>query len=140
MRLDARDECDKQRILIQRLDARYKLLFTLAFVIAVVATPIGHSPVLGGLGLLAAFLTGISGISVRLLWRRWAQFALVVGFLAVLVAQDFRRGPVMDFLPVILTILVKNSLAFAMMLVLASMASWLELLRAMHSLAFLGCW
>ena len=133
MRLDATDERDKQRKLVQRLDARYKLLFTVGFVIVVVATPIGQWRVLGGLGLLLALLGGISGASVRSLLLRWAGFALVVGFLAVIIAPGLPARASHGLLPVILTIIVKNSLAFAMMLVLASMASWLELLRAMRS-------
>ncbi len=134
MRLDATDERDKQRKLVQRLDARYKLLFTVGFVIVVVATPIGQWRVLGGLGLLLALLGGISGASVRSLLLRWAGFALVVGFLAVIIAPGLPARASHGLLPVILTIIVKNSLAFAMMLVLASMASWLELLRAMRQL------
>ncbi len=134
MRPDDPGERDKRRKLLKRLDARYKLLFTLAFVIAVVATPIGQWRVLGGLGLLLALLGGISGASVRSLLLRWAGFALVVGFLAVIIAPGLPARASHGLLPVILTIIVKNSLAFAMMLVLASMASWLEMLRAMRQL------
>jgi len=59
MRLDAPDDRGKRAGPVHRLDARYKLLFTLAFVIAVVATPIGQWRVLGSLGLLLALLVGI---------------------------------------------------------------------------------
>ena len=134
MRLDAPDERGKSSALVHRLDARYKLLFTLAFVIAVVATPIGQWRVLGGLGLLLAFLAGLAGASVQSLLLRWAGFALVVGFLAVMIAPGLPARASHGLLPVILSILLKNSLAFLMMLVLAASASWLELLQAMRRL------
>jgi len=58
MRLDAPDDRGKRAGPVHRLDARYKLLFTLAFVIAVLATPIGQWRALGILGLLLALLVG----------------------------------------------------------------------------------
>jgi len=119
---------------MHRLDARYKLLFTLAFVIAVVATPIGQWRVLGSLGLLLALLVGISGAPVRSLVLRWAGFALVVGFLAVMVAPGLPARASHGLVTVILSIVVKNSLAFLMMLVLATVSSWLDLLQAMRRL------
>ena len=119
---------------MHRLDARYKLLFTMAFVIAVVATPIGQWRVLGSLGLLLALLVGISGASVRSLVLRWAGFALVIGFLAVMVAPGLPARASHGLVTVILSIVVKNSLAFLMMLVLATVSPWLDLLQAMRRL------
>ena len=131
MRLDAPDDRGRRAGPVHRLDARYKLLFTLAFVIAVVATPIGQWRVLGSLGLLLALLAGMSGAPVRSFVLRWAGFALVVGFLAVMVAPGLPARASHGLVTVILSIVVKNSLAFLMMLVLATVTSWLDLLQAM---------
>ena len=125
---------------MHRLDARYKLLFTLAFVIAVVATPIGQWRRLGSLGLLLALLVGISGAPVRSLVFRWAGFALVVGFLAVMVAPGLPARASHGLVTVILSIVVKNSLAFLMMLVLATVTSWLDLLQPCAGWEFPECW
>ncbi len=134
MRLDASGDPGKRVSPVHRLDARVKLVFTLAFVIAVVATPIGQWRILGILGLLLALLVGISGAEVRALLLRWAGFALVVGFLAVMVAPGLPARAKHGLVAVFLSIVVKNSLAFLMMLVLATVSSWLDLLQAMRRL------
>ena len=79
-------------------------------------------------------LAGISGAPVRSLVLRWAGFALVVGFLAVMVAPGLPARASHGLVTVILSIVVKNSLAFLMMLVLATVTSWLDLLQAMRRL------
>ena len=79
-------------------------------------------------------LVGISGAPVRSLVLRWAGFALVVGFLAVMVAPGLPARASHGLVTVILSIVVKNSLAFLMMLVLATVTSWLDLLQAMRRL------
>jgi cobalt/nickel transport system permease protein len=117
-----------------RLDARLKLLFALAFLIAVVFTPAGEWRVLGGLGLLLAFLIGLSGASPRALLFRWLGFLALVGFLAVLIAPGLPASERLGIVPVVLSILAKNSLAFLMMLVLAESTPWRELLVAMRRL------
>jgi cobalt/nickel transport system permease protein len=134
MRLDASGDPGKRISPVHRLDARVKLVFTLAFVIAVVATPIGQWRILGILGLLLALVVGISGAEVRALLLRWAGFALVVGFLAVMVAPGLPARAKHGLVAVFLSIVVKNSLAFLMMLVLATVSSWLDLLQAMRRL------
>jgi cobalt/nickel transport system permease protein len=134
MRLDASGDPGKRTGPVHRLDARVKLVFALAFVIAVVATPIGQWRILGILGLLLALLVGVSGADVRALLLRWAGFALVVGFLAVMVAPGLPARARHGLVAVILSIVVKNSLAFLMMLVLATVTSWLDMLQAMRRL------
>lgn len=134
MRLDAPDDRGKGAHLVHRLDARYKLLFTLAFIFVVVATPTGQWRMLGGLGLLLALLAGISGASVSSLLLRWAGFTMVVGFLAVMIAPGLPARTSQGLISTILSIIVKNSLAFLMMLVLASTTSWIDMLRAMRRL------
>jgi cobalt/nickel transport system permease protein len=117
-----------------RLDARFKLSFALAVVVLVVATPIGAWRLLGSLGLLLALLIGLAGMSVRTLFYRWAGFALLVGFLALMVAPGLPARAEHGLLAVVLTLLAKNSLAFLMMLVLGSVTPWREVLRAMRRL------
>ncbi len=119
---------------LQRLDARVKLLFALVFVVAVVAVPIGHWRILGGLGLVLALLIGLSGASPRTLALSWAGFALMVGFLAVLIAPGLPARAEHGLLTVVLFILAKNSLAFLTMLVLAQVTSWRELLVGLRRL------
>jgi cobalt/nickel transport system permease protein len=117
-----------------RLDARFKLLLALAFVVAVVVTPPGQWRVLGVLGLVLSLLIGLSGVSPRTLFLRWLSFLALVGFLTVLVAPGLPASARLGALPVMLTILAKNSLAILMMLVLAETTPWRELLRAMRRL------
>jgi cobalt/nickel transport system permease protein len=123
---------------LERLDARFKLIIALSFVVLVVATPTGAWRFLGAMGLLLAFLIGLAGTSVRKLFYRWASFAFVVGFLALMVAPGLRARAEHGLLAVILTLLAKNSLAFLMMLVLGSVTPWRELLRAMRRLGVPG--
>jgi cobalt/nickel transport system permease protein len=123
---------------LERLDARFKLIFALGFVVVVVATPFGAWRFLGALGLLLALLIGLAGISARTLFFRWAGFAVVVGFLSLMVAPGLPARAEHGLLVVILTLLAKNSLAFLMMLVLGSVTLWRELLRAMRRLGVPG--
>ena len=78
---------------LQRIDARIKILATLGFVIAVVATPIGFWRPMVVMGLVLAFVVGLSGISPRDLFERWLGFVVLVGFLAVMVAQSHPARP-----------------------------------------------
>jgi cobalt/nickel transport system permease protein len=117
-----------------RLDARLKLLFALAFVLAVVVSPAGHWRLLGALGLLLSFVIGMSGASPRTLFLRWLSFLALVGFLAVMVAPGLPASAQLGTLPVVLTILAKNSLAILAMLILAESTPWRELLWAMRRL------
>ena len=80
---------------LQKLDARIKLIFVLVFVVVAVAVPVAQWRVLGALGLALALMIGISGASLRTLALSWAGFAVMIGFLAVLVAPGCRPGPSM---------------------------------------------
>ena len=134
MRLDPAENPDTGSCVLHRLDARIKLLFTLSFVVAGVATPIGQWHVLGGLGLVLVFLIGLSGCSLRSLLLRWAGFLVLLGFLAVMIAPGLPDRTGHGLTVVILTILAKNSLAFLAMLLLAAVTPWRLLVRAMHRL------
>jgi cobalt/nickel transport system permease protein len=117
-----------------RLDVRWKLLFTLAFVIAVIATPAGHWRVLGAFGLLLALVLGLSGANPRVLFLRWLGFLLLVVFIALAIAPGIAARTGEGLPAVVLTILAKNSLAFLMMLALGASTPWPELLRGLRRL------
>lgn len=134
MRLDEPRHATSLPGWLERLDARFKLVFALGFVLLVVATPFGAWRLLGSLGLLLALLAGLAGTSVQNLFYRWASFTLVVGFLALMVAPGLPARAEHGLLAVVLTLLAKNSLAFLMMLVIGSVTPWREVLRAMRRL------
>ena len=71
MPLDAYERLGNTDGLLQLLDARLKLLATLAFVVGVVATPVGWWGLLAAEGLVLTFLIGLSGVPPRDLLRRW---------------------------------------------------------------------
>jgi cobalt/nickel transport system permease protein len=123
-----------RRELARRLDARWKILFVLAFIITVVATPIGHWRPLGGLGLLLAFLVGLSGERLGPMLLRWSGFLLLVGFIAVTIGPGLSARTGQGLAAVVLTILAKNSLGFLMLLTLGATTPWLEVLGGMRRL------
>jgi cobalt/nickel transport system permease protein len=134
MRLESlEDRGDRSRPL-HRLDACLKLLFALAFVVFVVAVPIGHWRLLGSLGLLLALLLGLAGASPRALLVRWLGFVTLVSFLAVMIAPGLPATAEYGFGAVLAAILIKNSLAFLMMLLLSEVTTWRDLLAAMRRL------
>jgi cobalt/nickel transport system permease protein len=119
---------------LHRLGGRVKLVATLIFVVAVVATPIGGWRLLAAEGLILAFVVGLSGISPRVLVTRWLGFLALVGFLAVTVAYSHERRAELGLAAVALTILAKNSLAFVATLVMAHVTPFPQLLAAMRGL------
>src|SRR5262245_60340737 len=102
------------------LDPRVKLVATLAYIILVVATPIGWWRLLAAEGLVLAFVIGLSGAPPRELLTRWLGFLVLVGFLAVMVARAHPKRPELGLGAVTLTIVAKNSLAFLAMLSLVN--------------------
>src|SRR5207302_10056926 len=93
---------------LHRLDPRAKLVATLAYVVAAVATPVGSWRLLAAEGLLLAFVVGLSGVSPRDLGRRWLAFLLLVGFLGVMVALSHPRRDAIGVAGVALAIVAKN--------------------------------
>jgi cobalt/nickel transport system permease protein len=134
MRLEALEAFEGNSSPLHRLDARFKILGALAFVIAVVATPMGWWRLLGTLGLGLAFLIRLSGVPSRVLFLRWLGFFVPVSFLAAMAAPSLSARAGLGLGTVILTILIKNSLAFLMMLLLASVTPWQTMLVAMRKL------
>ena len=119
---------------LQRLDARFKLLAALAFVVAAVAAPAGSWRFLGGLAVLLAVLIVVSGASPVRLFLRWLGFAVVVGFLAALTSGGLAERYGMPRRLVVLDLVARNSLALVMMMVLAHATPWPKLLSAMRRL------
>ena len=133
MQFDGR-EAQSTGGVLNRLDARVKLLAAVAYVVAVVATPLGSWRLLGGLGLALAVLIAASGASPIRLFLRWLGFLALVGFLAALTAGGLAERSHMSWGLVVLNLLIKNSLAFLMMLVLVHVTTWPQLLLAMRRL------
>jgi cobalt/nickel transport system permease protein len=119
---------------LHRLDPRVKLVATVIYVVAVVATPLHWWRVLGAEGLVLAFVIGLSGVPPRALWTRWLGFAILVGFLAVLVARGHPSRGELGFGMVAAMIVVKNSLAFLAMLTLVNVTPFHRVLAAMRRL------
>lgn len=134
MRLDPSENPEASGRFLHQLDARIKLLFTIGFVVAAVATPIGQWQFLGGLGLVLVFLIGLSGCSLRSFLLRWAGFLVLVGFLAAMIAPGLPDRSRYGLGAVFLTILAKNSLAFLAMLLLAAVTPWRLVIQALHRL------
>ncbi|APW60725.1 energy-coupling factor transporter transmembrane component T family protein [Paludisphaera borealis] len=119
---------------LHRLDARVKLVAAVVYVVAVVATPLGSWRLLGLLGLVLAMLIAASGASPVRLFTRWLGFLALVGFLAAVTAGGLAARANMSWGLVVLNLLIKNSLAFLMMLVLVHVTTWPKLLLAMRRL------
>ena len=134
MRLDALERAAELDAPLQRLDPRIKLIATAAFVVGVVATPMGWWGGLAAEGLILAFLIGLSGVPPRTLAARWLGFLLLFGFLSLMVAPA-RPERATHGLPVVAaTLLVKDSLAFLATLLLVQVTPFHKILTAMRRL------
>jgi cobalt/nickel transport system permease protein len=120
--------------IVHRLDARLKLIASLVFVLCVIVTPIGWWTALFIEGLALAFVVGLAGIPPRELGRRWLAFFVLFGFLTFMVAPAHPARVQHGLWVVVTSILIKNSLALLMMLVLAATTPWHKLLAAMRKL------
>jgi cobalt/nickel transport system permease protein len=120
---------------LHRLDARVKLVATVAYVIGVVATPPGSWRALAVEGLALALVVGLSGVSLLALIRRWLGFLLLVVFLAAMVAPGHLDRQRLGVVAIALAIVAKNSLAFLAMMVLVHVTPFRTLLVAMGRLA-----
>ncbi|WP_422927200.1 energy-coupling factor transporter transmembrane component T family protein [Singulisphaera sp. PoT] len=119
---------------LHRLDARAKLVATISYVVAVVATPIGRWEWLAAEGLVLAFVVGLSTVPPAMLLRRWFGFFLLIGFLGLVVARSHPKRAELGMPAVALTILVKNSLAFLATLTLVNVTPFRHLLLALRGL------
>lgn len=119
---------------LHHLDPRIKLVVTLAYIIAVVATPIGWWRLLAAEGLVLAFVIGLSGAPPRELLIRWLGFIVLVGFLALMVARAHPSRREFGIAAVMLTIVAKNSMAFLATLSLVNVTPFRKLLGGMRRL------
>ncbi len=119
---------------LDRLDPRAKLAATGLYVAAVVATPPTWPIALVVEAILLAVVVGISGLEILPLLRRWLGFAVLVAFLAAMVAMGHRDRPALGWPRVAGSILLKNSLAFLAVLVLAGVTPFPRLLDALRRL------
>ncbi len=119
---------------LDRMEPRTKLVLALAFLIAVVCTPVGWW---GTLGVQVVALAAVIVYSrlpvVPLLWR-WMGFVPLVVFLAVMVALGHPQRPALGFPSVALAIVIKNSVAFLTVMVLTGVTPFARLLGAMGRL------
>ena len=119
---------------LHRVDARVLLVSTVGYVVAVVLTPPGAWQLLAAEGLILAFVVGLSGLSPGDLFRRWLGFLVLVGFLAAMVAPGNPATPRLGLVAVAGSIVARNSLAFASMMVLVHVTPFRSLLVAMGRL------
>jgi cobalt/nickel transport system permease protein len=134
MRLDGFERQSAGTGILHGLDARQKLVSSLAFVLCVIATPIGWWTALASEGLVLAFVIGLAGIPPRELGRRWLAFFVFFGFLAFMVAPAHPARARYGLWVVAASILIKNSLALLIMLVLAATPPVHKLLAALRKL------
>lgn len=123
---------------LQRLDARWKLLFALCFVTAVVLTPVGWWTSLGIGGLVIVFIIGLAGLPPGRLFQRWLGFLVLVGFVSLLAAPGHPARAEHGLPAILVALLAKNSLAFLMMLALAGTTPFPKLLTALRRLRVPG--
>ncbi|HWE40348.1 MAG TPA: cobalt ECF transporter T component CbiQ [Isosphaeraceae bacterium] len=119
---------------VARLDARAKLVATLGFVVAVVATPAGSWRPLAAEGLVLAFAIGLAGVEPLGLFRRWLAFLPLFGFLAATLAFSRTHAGGVEMLGVALSILARNTLALLALLTLAGVTPFRDLLGALRRL------
>lgn len=117
-----------------RLDARIAIVATLAFVIAVVATPVGWWVTLGIEAAVLAVAIVAAKVGMIDVLRRWLAVAPLVGFLAIMVALGHPARSSLGYPLVALTILLKNSLAFLSVMVLSAVVPFPRLLSGMSRL------
>jgi cobalt/nickel transport system permease protein len=134
MRLDALERHCELDAPLQRLDARVKLAATVAYVVAVVATPIGWWGALAVEALWLVFVVGLSGVPPRTLARRWLGFFVLFGFLTVMVAPARPERARYGLAVVMATLLVKDTLAFVATLLLVQVTRFRSLLVALRRL------
>lgn len=133
MRLDFLERYCRLDAPLQRLDARIKLIFTVAFLIAVFLTPVGGWRQLAASGLLLSFLIGLSGVPAADLLKRWVGFLILFGFLTAMAAPSRPEAETQGVIVVALSILAKDSLAFLATLLLVQVTPFRLLLNAFRS-------
>jgi cobalt/nickel transport system permease protein len=134
MRLDFLDPSRPVRSPLDRIDDRIKLIAVVCFVVAVVATPIGHWSILAAQAMALIFVVGLSGVSPRELATRWLGFFVLFGFLSVVVAPGRPESARYGWPVVSLGLLAKDSLAFLATVLLVRVTTFRKVLVAIRKL------
>ncbi len=134
MRLDLLERSALRDGPLHRLDPRLSLLTTLTFVVAVVLTPPGQWVVFATEGLLLAFWVGLSGEAPGVLFRRWIAFSPLLLFLGAMIALSHPQRPELGLAGVAGSIVIKNSMALVMVLVLSRITPFPRLLGGLRRL------
>lgn len=134
MRLDGLERLREGSGPLHRLDARIKLLGALALILGVIAMPVAAWRGYGAVGLLLAFLVGLSGIPPLELARRWLGLFVLVAFLVVMIAPAHPERARYGLAAVTAGILIKNGLALMTMIVLAGTTPFSRLLAGLRKL------
>lgn len=119
---------------LSRLDPRARLVATLAFVVLVVATPVGAWRALAAEGLVLAFVVGVAGVEPAGLFRRWLAFLPLFAFLAVTLAMSRPHAGRLELAAFATAILARNTLALLALLTLAGVTPFRDLLDALRRL------
>ena len=117
-----------------RLDPRATLLATMAYVIAVVATPPGAWAWMAIEAALLIATVAAARVTPIGLLARWVRFLPALLFLAAMVAVGHPARATMGWGLVAGSIVFKNSLAFLAMMVLARVTPFRDMLAAMARL------
>ena len=127
MSFEGSDRLDRPKA---RLDDRWTLGAFLAYVVVVAATSVGFWTWLACEGLLLAFVVGWSGIALKSLVARWATFAPLFGFLAIVVARSHPERAVLGWGVVAVSVLAKNTLVLAAVITLVHALGLPRIIRA----------
>ena len=113
------------------LDARIKLLATIALVVSVVLLPIGAWRPLGLFAIVLAFLVGVSGVPPGLLIRRGLCVLPIVLLLSAMIASSHPMAATLGPGTVAGAILAKNCVTILAVLLLVHVTSFRDLMRAL---------
>jgi cobalt/nickel transport system permease protein len=138
MRLDFLEQYSETDAPLQRLDARLKLLWTIAYVVLVVLTPVERWDAFIAEALVLVFLIGLSGVPPRVLALRWLGFLVLFGFLTLVVAPSRPERVEHGLAAVVFSMLAKDTLAFLGTLLLVQVTPFRTLLLAMRRLGIPG--
>lgn len=133
--LDRLDRMSRGSSPLHRWDARWKLLGTAAYAMAVSMIPIGAWGLMLGAAVMLSFAVGLSTVPPSLLLKRWAALMPVAGALAVMVAMGYSADAEHGRWGVAASLIVRNGLAVLAVLL---MAHTTPLAEAVRGLARLG--
>ena len=119
---------------LDRLDPRAKLAVAMAFVVAVVLTPVGWWRTLAAQAVALWVVLAISRMRPAEIAWRWIGFAPLVAFLALVIVPGHPARLSLGYWPVVGAIVAKNSLAFGAIAVLSAVTPFPRLLDGMRRL------